>query len=112
MYDEKCLMRIGSNVRSLRTACQLSQLELARRIGISQTHLSNLEHDHVNVSLKLLLRIANVLGCSLEKLLDAKAAAEWSDMQQEADTQVGYTLEEVRQLLELLRLTKIKTSSP
>lgn len=55
MYDEKCMVKAGSNIRLLRTACQ-----------ISQTHMSNLEHNNVQVSLKLLLRIANVFDCTLE----------------------------------------------
>lgn len=47
MYDEKCLQQLGNNIKFLRAACQLSQRELAKRIGISQTHLSNIEHCHV-----------------------------------------------------------------
>ncbi|WP_455653482.1 helix-turn-helix domain-containing protein, partial [Phascolarctobacterium sp.] len=74
MYDEKCLARIGSNIRFLRMACQVSQQDMAERIGISQTHLSNLEHNHSSVNLKLLLRIANVLECPLEIFLDTNAA--------------------------------------
>ena len=78
MYDESWLPRIGSNIRLLRGACQFNQQQFAERIGISQTHLSNIEHNNVQVSLKLLVRSANVLGCSLETLLDRKAAAEWA----------------------------------
>ena len=78
MYDESCLPRIGSNIRLLRAACQFNQQQFAERIGISQTHLSNIEHNNVQVSLKLLVRSANVLGCSLETLLNRKAAAEWA----------------------------------
>ena len=44
MYDESCLPRIGSNIRLLRGACQFNQYQFAGRIGISQTHLSNIEH--------------------------------------------------------------------
>ena len=77
MYDEKCLMCIGGNIRFLRMARQLSQQELAQRIDVSQTHLSNLERNHVNVNLKLLLRIANVLECPLEVFLDTQAALDW-----------------------------------
>ena len=77
MYDESCLPRIGSNIRLLRGACQFNQQQFAERIGISQTHLSNIEHNNVQVSLKLLVRSANVLDCTLETLLDRKAAAEW-----------------------------------
>lgn len=72
MYDEKCLQQLGNNIKFLRAACQLSQRELAKRIGISQTHLSNIEHCHVKINLKLLLRIANALGCTMENIFDAR----------------------------------------
>ena len=124
MYDESCLLSIGSNIRLLRSTCRLKQQQFAERIGISQTHLSNIEHNNVQVSLKLLVRSANVLGCSLDTLLDRKAAAEWSpayvaeaDEQAagakskiiafaETDEQEQYSLEEVRLLLKLLQLGK------
>ena len=67
MYDESCLPRIGSNIRLLRGACQFNQQQFAERIGISQTHLSNIEHNNVQVSLKLLVRSANVLWAAAWK---------------------------------------------
>ena len=126
MYDESCLPRIGSNIRLLRGACQFNQQQFAERIGISQTHLSNIEHNNVQVSLKLLVRSANVLDRTLETLLDRKAAAEWAQAHDaEADEQAGaksnsvpetaaaetdeqeqYSREEVRLLLKLLQLSK------
>jgi transcriptional regulator with XRE-family HTH domain len=127
MYDEKCLLRIGSNIKLLRSVRQLNQHQLAERLGISQTHLSNIEHNNVLVSLKLLVRSANVLGCTLETLLDRKAAAEWAQAHDaeadeqaagakskrfpetaaaETDEQEKYSLEEVRLLLKLLQLSK------
>ena len=127
MYDESCLPRIGSNIKILPSTCLFKQQQFAERIGISQTHLSNIEHNNVQVSLKLLLRSANVLGCTLETLLDRKAAAEWApehdaeaDEQAagvkservpetaaaETDEQEQYSLEEVRLLLKLLQLSK------
>ena len=124
MYDESCLLSIGSNIRLLRSTCRLKQQQFAERIGISQTHLSNIEHNNVQVSLKLLVRSANVLGCSLETLLDRTAAAEWApayaaeadeqaagakskiSVVAETDEQEQYSLEEVRLLLKLLQLGK------
>ena len=128
MYDESCLLSIGSNIRLLRSTCRLKQQQFAERIGISQTHLSNIGHNNVQVSLKLLVRSANVLGCSLETLLDRKAAAEWAPVHglevdeqaagaksksvfentvvAETDEQEQYSLEEVRLLLKLLQLGK------
>ena len=107
MYDESCLPRIGSNIRLLRGACQFNQQQFAERIGISQTHLSNIEHNNVQVSLKLLVRSANVLDCTLETLLDRKAAAEWAQAHDaETDEQEQYSLEEVRLLLKLLQIQR------
>ena len=128
MYDESCLLSIGSNIRLLRSTCRLKQQQFAERIGISQTHLSNIEHNNVQVSLKLLVRSANVLGCSLDTLLDRKAAAEWAPVHglevdeqaagaksksvfenivvAETDEQEQYSLEEVRLLLKLLQVGK------
>ena len=113
MYDEKCLQNIGGNIRFVRMACQIGQQEMAKRIGISQTHMSNLECGRVKISLRLLLRIANVLECPLEIFLDTRAALDWGKEQakkdafeQEVPTE-AYTLEEVRQLLQLVRLSKI-----
>lgn len=124
MYDESCLLSIGSNIRLLRSTCRLKQQHFAERIGISQTHLSNIEHNNVQVSLKLLVRSANVLGCSLETLLDRTAAAEWApayaaeadeqaagakskiSVVAETDEQEQYSLEEVRLLLKLLQVGK------
>ena len=124
MYDESCLLSIGSNIRLLRSTCRLKQQQFAERIGISQTHLSNIEHNNVQVSLKLLVRSANVLGCSLETLLDRKAAGEWAPVHgleadeqaagakskisvvAETDEQEQYSLEEVRLLLKLLQVGK------
>ena len=126
MYDESCLPRIGSNIKILRSTCLFKQQQFAERIGISQTHLSNIEHNNVQVSLKLLVRSANVLGCTLETLLDRKAAAEWAQAHDaEADEQAGaksnsvpetaaaetdeqeqYSLEEVRLLLKLLQIQR------
>ena len=115
MYDEKCLRQIGGNVKYLRSACHITQQELAARIGISQTHLCNLEHDHARISMKLLLRIANTLGCALEVLLDTKAAVAWGEnrdgpelemSEEEEDDEASYSLEEVRLLLQILQPRK------
>ena len=127
MYDADCLEKIGANVKFLRTMRKLRQQDVAQTLGISQTHLSNIEHNNVQVSLKLLLRSANVLGCTLETLLDRKAAAEWAQAHDaeadeqaagakskrfpetaaaETDEQEQYSLEEVRLLLKLLQLSK------
>ena len=99
MYDEKCLRQIGGNVKYLRSVCHITQQDLC-----------NLEHDHARISMKLLLRIANTLGCALEVLLDTKAAVAWGENRDEPEMEAveeeeeaSYSLEEVRLLLQLLQ---------
>lgn len=74
MYDEKCLSRVGRNVRALRLAARLGQEELAAQLGVSQTHMSNMECGRVSTSIRGLLKLANIFDCSLDVLLDKKAA--------------------------------------
>ena len=109
MYDETKLKGVGACIRNLRAEQELTQFELAEKIGVSQTHLSNIECGRVQISLKLLLRIANVLECPLPVFLDTQAALDWGKEQaektaseQEEITET-YTLEEVRQLLQHMR---------
>ena len=45
---------IGKNIRLMRIRHGISQSELAQRLDVSQTHMSNLEHGRVSVSLRVL----------------------------------------------------------
>lgn len=40
-----------------------------RKIGISQTHMSNVEVGRAMLSLELLLQLKNILGCTIDELL-------------------------------------------
>ncbi len=62
MYDEKSLQSIGTNIKLLRTSRKVSQQLLAKKLGISQTHMSNIEGGRVLVNLRLLMRVANSLS--------------------------------------------------
>ena len=62
--------------------------------------------------MKLLLRIANTLGCALEVLLDTKAAVAWGEnrdgpeLEMPDEHEASYSLEEVRLLLQILQPRK------
>lgn len=107
MYDENCLLHIGSNIKLMLLACGISQMKLAQQVGISQTHLSNVERDRALLSLKLLLRTANILGCQLEHLLNTDAAVEWVGHKTTGNKgEQCYSLEEVQLLLQTLRFSR------
>ena len=61
-------MAVGRRIRELR-GFYVTQDEFARRIGISQSHLSTLEHGEVEPGAEIMLRISREFGKSIEWLL-------------------------------------------
>lgn len=60
--------RVGQRIRELR-GFYVTQEELALRIGISQSHLSTLEHGDAEPGAEIMLRISREFGKSIEWLL-------------------------------------------
>ena len=106
MYDEKCLQNIGNNIKVMRVACRMQQRELAQHLNISQTHMSNIEGGRVCVSLKLLLRAANIFVCKVEALLNPEADDVRIEVEQASAADNMYSLEEVRLLLKIMQGVK------
>ena len=59
----------GDRIREIREACGLTQDQLADKAGISKGFLSDVENDKRNISSENLLKVANVLGASVDYLL-------------------------------------------
>ena len=71
---------IGRRIRLLRTAKNLTQTGLAKEMGISQTHLCNIECGRVPVTLPNLLKLHKLLGCSMSNFfVDLDEQSEDSD---------------------------------
>lgn len=65
--EEKAKLDIGQVVYDARIAADLTQADLARRIGTTQSVISRLEDaDYRGHSLTILRRIADALGLKLE----------------------------------------------
>lgn len=52
MSVEPNFVKIGQNIKIMRIRKGVTQSELAKKLGISQTHMSNLEHGRVSVNKK------------------------------------------------------------
>jgi predicted transcriptional regulator len=59
---------LAENVRMLRQRSQLSQQELARRLGSSQSRVAKLEAGDASVSIELVLRALLQLGTTRRQL--------------------------------------------
>ena len=55
------LSLLGDRVREMRAVCGMSRKELARQSGISERYVAQIEAGKGNVSIILLLRIANAI---------------------------------------------------
>ena len=79
-------------------------VELAQRLDVSQTHMSNLEHGRVSVSLRVLLRLAHFFKCSVDTLLG-------SVLQGHVVPEVnndGYDIEDLALLLKVLKQKRVE----
>lgn len=63
------LQQVGDTVRMVRGNLGISRRELAEKTGISQRYLAQLEAGQGNISIGLLLRVADALGCGIERLV-------------------------------------------
>jgi transcriptional regulator with XRE-family HTH domain len=59
---------VGRRIRGLR-GFYITQAEFARRIGVSQGHLSHMEHGDTEMGAAILLKISREFGKSIEWLL-------------------------------------------
>lgn len=68
-HSEKYI-RIGLNISLQRKLKKMTQIELAEKIGISRTHMSNIEAPNMvtTVSLEVIFDICDVLNISPEVL--------------------------------------------
>ena len=65
-YDDVDIVVFGYKVKKRRFELELSQSELAEKIGIDQSDLSKVEKGLANPTYKMMKRIAKALDCDLD----------------------------------------------
>lgn len=63
---------IAKRIKELRESLQISQSELARRIGVSQVSVSMYENGETTPKLVVAAKLASVLGVTCEELVNGK----------------------------------------
>ena len=63
-------MTFGGLIRSLRMSDEISQVELAKKLGVSKQFLSDVEHNRKDVGIGFAKNVSSVLGYSIEPLLE------------------------------------------
>ncbi len=67
---------IGNRVRKARTDAHMSVRELARRVDVSASHVSQVERGLASFSVRALYNVVSVLGISMDSLFENGAASE------------------------------------
>lgn len=63
-------MTFGGLIHSLRISDEISQVELAKKIGVSKQFLSDVEHNRKEVGISFAKKVSVALGYSIEPLIE------------------------------------------
>ena len=79
---------LGERIREARDLVGVTQKDLAKIVGLSRTSVTNIERGRQGVQAYLLVRIAETLGCSVQKLIPpSEASKSLPDQLKEIDPQ-------------------------
>lgn len=74
MIDRELHFAIGRRVKLIRSAEKVTQKELAVVLGISQTHLSNMENGVVGLTVDNIVKCSEFFSCDIRCFFDDKFA--------------------------------------
>lgn len=63
-------MKFGQNIKQIRKRMNITQSELATKMEISQSYLSDIENGRKNLSIKTVKKLADSLGLSVTDLFN------------------------------------------
>lgn len=99
---------IGQRIRKFRKAHQLSQEDLAEKIGISTTHMSHIETGNTKLSLPVLVALATALEVRADDLLfDRAEAGRNSVMEDLLSSLDGCSTQQVKVLSDIVKAAKL-----
>lgn len=67
--NEQQMQEIGLRVAELRRSHKLTQEALAEKLNISTKHISHVERGCASLSLKCLVELCGIFGCSLDYII-------------------------------------------
>ena len=104
---EEDLKLIGRRIKILRMEHKMGQTEMAKKMGLSQTNLSNMENGRTAVTIQNLLKLRKILNCSMSDFfLDLEAPVE--KKREEVKGKSAMELEDAVRILKLLKAVDVK----
>ena len=90
---------LSQQIRALRTSRKMSQVELAKALGVTKQSVSNWENDNIQPSVEMLVRIAAVFSVTTDCLLglDAKETIDVSGLTARSIAHLRDLVEDLRE---------------
>lgn len=96
---------LNQRIRELRAARKMSQVELAKALGVSKQSISNWENDNIQPSIEMLVKLAQVLSVPTDYLLglNEKDFLDVSGLSPEIIAHIRQIVDDFRQAEDLKR---------
>ena len=89
---------LGDRIREIRFAKRISQVELARVLGVTKQSVSNWENENIQPSIEMLSKIADALAVTTDYLLsrEDKRYLDVTGLSENIVQNFQYIIEEIR----------------
>ena len=61
--------KLGENLKKIRISKEITQIEIAKKLGVNRSFVSNIENGKNNPTLSTITSLARALGVSADELL-------------------------------------------
>lgn len=96
---------LGKRIREERTKLNLTQEQLAEKVDISTSYVGQIERGERNISLDTLINVANVLGVTIDFLLQDSITFQQDNISAQIDQVITKrTLKEKVMVLDILKI--------
>lgn len=93
---------LGDRIKQLRTARNLSQVELAAALNVSKQSVSNWENDNILPSVEMIKQLARFFSCSSDFLLELDLSTHaYIDLSDLTDIQAAHLIALAKDLKKL-----------
>ena len=103
MAKELNYKEIGMRIKTMRLKNNIYQTVLAKEIGISQTHMSNIESGRAGLTLENLVKMSRIFNCGIDEIVFGEEAAK---QEQGVDVLKNCTMQDIIQAMQMLKSLK------
>ena len=103
MAKELNYKEIGMRIKTMRLKNNIYQTVLAKEIGISQTHMSNIESGRAGLTLENLVKMVIIFNCSIDEIVFGKEEVK---QEQGMDVFKNCTMQDIVQAMQMLKSLK------